>query len=259
MGKTAFQPQTHGFAFINSFTFEPEEAQQMQMALSSSISGAATVAGDRLSSWAGRVLIPSLKQFTRGALPEHYGLCGGMACAALDYYLGGKPLPRGKDTWDIPTHNTPREKTLRSYLMRRQIDSVALNWPKMLIWIGMLNIDLPFVDNDGPRWLLSRTKEEWVRLKGSIDRGRPNPIMLVGSTANPFHNHQILAYGYDDPGDGTGTIYVYDMNCPGRENSIGLDMRGATLAAVESCANDQRGPLRGFFCNAYTPDTPPDL
>jgi hypothetical protein len=102
-------------------------------------------------------------------------------------------------------------------------------------------------------------REEWVELKGHIDAGHPWPLCLIGTSVSPFNNHQVLATGYDDHDDGTGVIFVYDMNDPGKEQTITLDMRGEILAAVESVPNADRGPLRAFFCEHYTPDPVPDL
>jgi hypothetical protein len=98
----------------------------------------------------------------------------------------------------------------------------------------------------------------WRHLKRHIDAGEPWPIGLVGTTKDPFTNHQVLACGYDERGDGRGTIYIYDMNCPGAEQTIELDFRGESLLADESCPGG-RGSLRGFFCEDYTPSQPPSV
>jgi hypothetical protein len=110
----------------------------------------------------------------------------------------------------------------------------------------------------GPSWLLARSKEHWEALKGHIDAGDPWPIGLVGETTEPFENHQVVAYGYDQNPDNRGTIYLYDMNCPGVEQTIELDFSGDALLAKESCPG-ARGVLRGFFCEAYSPELPPRL
>jgi hypothetical protein len=39
--------------------------------------------------------------------------------------------------------------------------------------------------------------------------------------------------------------------------TIQLDFRGPILSAVESCPNPNRGPLRGFICEEYSPVAPP--
>ena len=80
----------------------------------------------------------------------------------------------------------------------------------------------------------------------------------MGTTNDPFSNHQVLATGYDDDGGGRGTIYLYDMNCPGAEQTIRLDFSGESLLAEESCLG-ARGKLQGFFCEEYLPVRPPAL
>ncbi|MEN9935169.1 MAG: hypothetical protein RLZZ387_1748 [Chloroflexota bacterium] len=256
MQKTAFRPQQNGFAFINSWTFEPAEEQEMKRTLARSTDAAAAMASDRFGAMID-VVRPMLKEWVANAAPKNYGLCGGMAAAALDYFRSGQPTPRGKGIQDLPDNSTPEGAALRKYLTNRQLQTMAQNFPTLIGWMIMLHVDVPFVQSDGAAWLLARSKEEWAELKRHIDAGTPWPIMLVGSSASPFNNHQILAYGYDDPGGGTGTIFVYDMNCPDRENSITLDFRGAILQARETCADARRGPLRGFFCNVYEPANPP--
>lgn len=257
MGKTTFRPQTNGFAFVNSWKFSLEEDTQMRQSLAVSASNIGSVQDAGFSGMFNRTLKPVLQRWLKGALPEYYGLCGGMACAALDYYRVNKPMPRGAGYNDVPTNDTPQGAALRSYLLRRQLESMALNFPKLLFWMGILHVDLPFIQGDGPQWLLARSREEWAKLKNHLDGGSPWPLMIIGSSTSPFHNHQVLAYGYEEQGEGKGVIYVYDMNCPDAETTIALDFTQSVLQAQESCADANRGPLRGFFCNIYHPADPP--
>lgn len=254
MPKTHFRPDTHGFAFINIWQFEPSEVNEMNSTLDGSVNGALGSLPGSIASIGSSLVNPLLKQLVGNAEPVKYGLCGGMAFTSLDYFRIGKRIPRGKDINDQPHRGTPHGEVLRDYLWRRQLESMASNFPGLLSWMTVLHIGIL----GGPGWLLDRTKEEWVSLKTYIDNGKPWPICLIGNSQNPFHNHQVLAYGYHDSGDGTGTIYVYDMNCPDRENTIRLDFRGSELVADESCPSQDRGPLRGFFCEVYTESSPPD-
>jgi hypothetical protein len=258
MNKTSFRPQTNGFAFINSWTFEPGEEQEMKRSLAVSTQAATERVGNSLGAVMGMVT-PLLNRMVANAAPKNYGLCGGMAAASLDYFQAGKPTPRGKSVDDLPDRSTAEGAELRKYLTDRQLESMAQNFPKLLAWMVMLHVDIPFYEGDGAAWLLARSKDEWVELKGRIDAGTPWPVMLIGSSASPFNNHQVLAYGYDDPDEGTATMFVYDMNCPGKENNIVLDFRGSVLQAKETCPDERRGPLRGFFCNEYRPAEPPDV
>jgi hypothetical protein len=228
----------------------------MRQTLSGSVSGASDSASGKLGGLLSNSIAPQITQWVDGAVPDYYGMCGGMAFAAADYYTAGVPLPRGNGYNDIPQDDTPRGHALRQYLWGRQIQSLEVNAPQLLYWMAMLHLPLPFA---GPGWLLDRVREEWVALKAHIDQGQPRPLCLIGSSTSPFNNHQVLAVGYDDHGDNTGVIYVYDMNAPGKEQTISLDMRGHELVAVESVPNAERGPLRAFFCERYTPAAVPAL
>lgn len=257
MGKTNFRPQADGFAFVNAWKFSLEEDDQIKQTLTHSANNVSPGDNGGLVNMAKRILKPVLRKWTKDSLPEYYGLCGGMACAALDYYQVKTPMPRGSGHNDLPTSDTPEGQALRSYLLRRQLESMALNFPKLLFWMGVQHVDLPFIQDDGPRWLLNRSREEWQELKGHINGGSPWPLMLVGSSTDPFHNHQVLAYGYEQKANQIGVIYVYDMNCPDAETTITIDFGQQVLEAQESCADAARGPLRGFFCNIYHRADPP--
>ncbi len=149
---------------------------------------------------------------------------------------------------------------MRDYIEQRQIDSLKANLPNVLAWMAMLFL-IPqwWSFKSGGGWLLERTKEQWAILEKSIGAGNPQPLALIGATTNPCENHQVLATGFDDHGDGTGVIYLYDMNCPGAEQTIRLDFRGPVLRAEESCPSEPRGPLRGFICEKYASAAPPTV
>jgi hypothetical protein len=256
MPKTNFRPDTHGFAFINVWSFDPQELAQMQSIMHDSTGSASSSLTSSLSSFVSPLVQSIMQTLVGSAEPVNYGLCGGMAFAALDYFKQNKKLPRGRDINDQPRQDTTDGKTLRDYLWRRQLESMGPNFPLLIMWMGMLHLNVPFA---GTGWLLERTREEWDKLKAHINNGNPWPICLIGTSTSPFDNHQVLAYGYEDPGDGTGIVYLYDMNCPEKEHRTLLDFRGHELNADESCPNTNRGPLRGFLCEVYRPTTPPDI
>ncbi len=256
MPRTNFKPEVDGFAFVNSWKLDAFEKKQMQQILSGSINQASQSAAGGFGAMLSGRIGPQIEHWIEAALPDYYGMCGGMAFVAADYYHANQPLPRGSDYHDIPQNDTPRGQALRAHLWSRQVQSLQLNAAQLLAWMIMLHIPLPFA---GPGWLLQRTREEWDRLKTILDQGQPWPLCLIGSSVSPFNNHQVLATGYDDGGDGTGVIYLYDMNDPGKEQTIRLDMRATTLAAEESVPNPDRGALRGFFCEQYTPGELPAL
>jgi hypothetical protein len=258
MSRTGFTTEVNGFAFVNSWQLNKGESQQMRQALTATSSEASNSIGGGLGGLLKNSIAPQIEQWIDSVLPDYYGMCGGMAFVAADYYAAGRPLPRGQGYSDIPQESTLRGRALRDYLWERQINSLQLNGAQLLYWMAMLHLpeSLPFAGAD---WLLDRVREEWITLKAHIDSGKPWPICLIGNSVSPFNNHQVLAIGYDDPGDGTGVIYVYDMNGPGKDQTITLDMRGTILAAVESLPNPDRGPLRAFFCEKYIPAPLPEL
>ena len=259
MPKTNFRPETHGFAFGNRWEHDQEETDEVRKLPRDGIYATRTflslIPGGPLLWFALRDITRRLNSWIEGALVEPYGLCGGMAFAALDYYHAGLAVPRGKEKGQ-PTQASSEGRVLRDYIWRRLIDSLVLNTATFLTWMAILHLISdrgPF--RGGPGWLCKQSEKQWKALKKHIDAGRPWPIGLVGTTTNPTLNHQVVAYDYEDSGDGTGTIFVYDMNCPeedpDKQPTIEVDFRGQTLEASEDCANSQRGPLQGFFCETY--------
>lgn len=253
--RTGFRPATDGFAFVNAWRFDERETADMGKTLSYSVDRMTGALPASMRGLVGNSAGTLVRTWTQNLIPEEYGMCGGMAFAALDYHKQGIPVPRGGIFDQQPQRTDPQGGKLRAYLWQRQVESFQANAPQMLAWMAMLHMPLL---GGGAGWLLQQTRTEWHTLKQHIDAGNPHPLCLLGTTANPFNNHQVLATGYADPGDGTGTIFLYDMNCPRREQTIALDMRQSDhLRATESCPSPPRGDLRGFFCETYTPATPP--
>jgi hypothetical protein len=110
----------------------------------------------------------------------------------------------------------------------------------------------------GPAWLAKQTLNEWKKLKAHLDAGEPWPLGLVGQTSNPTLNHQVLAIGYEELDDGTGIVFLYDMNCPGEDRRIKLRVDGQEVKITgEDCPSGPRGNLQGFFCERYERDPNP--
>jgi len=250
---TAFDPQVHGFAFANSFQLKSDERAKLIAALATAIDGALGALGPL--GLAARIfgVRDKLAQLLVSAVPDNYGLCGGMAFAALDYFRAGRPTPRGTGPADQP----PVGSTLRLYLWQRLLESWTSNGVTFLEWIARLNL-LPgwWPFGGGPKALRDRSRDAWRTLRRRIDAGDPIPIGLVGEAADPFLDHQVLAYGYESKTDLTGTIHVYDMNCPGAGQTIDIDLTADVLSSIESCPRPGNA-LRGFFCESYTAGTPP--
>jgi hypothetical protein len=255
MPRTAFDPQVHGFAFVNSWQLDEVERQQLHEAFARHLTRS-RILGAAAFGWFGRFLVSRGIEALRDRLESHlaqgYGLCGGMCFAALDFYKRPDlPFPRGRDGDDQPASG----KALRTYLWKRQLDSLASDGARALAWLITLKY-LPQVPlfRGGAAWLLDRSREEWAKLKNFVDADKPIPLGLVRDTENVYNNHQVLAIGYDETDEARGTIYLYDPNCPGGESSINITFGERLLDGRESC--DVPWPLRGFYCEGYKPSDP---
>ena len=90
-----------------------------------------------------------------------------------------------------------------------------------------------------------------------LDSDQPWPLKLIGASLNPYENESVIAYGYEEPGDGTGKIYIYDLNCPGQEQALYLRFHGQRQVTVESYDNSSVDSIRGFYCENYSHHPPP--
>ena len=257
MPRTAFDPQVHGFAFVNSWQLDDVERQQLHEAFAGYLTRG-SILGAVAFGPVGRLLIRrgivALRDRLESDLAQGYGLCGGMCFAALDFYKRPDlPFPRGQDSNDQPASGTP----LRTYLWKRQLDSLVSDGARVMAWLIALNyIPQPPLFRGGAARLLARSQEEWTKLKAFVDAGEPMPLGLVRDTENVYCNHQVLAigYDYDEMDEARGTIYLYDPNCPDRESSISIRFGARLLDGRESC--DVPWPLRGFYCEGYEPSDP---
>jgi hypothetical protein len=273
MPRTKFDPEKHGFAFGNSWAFEDEERKQVRelfarYLIGGGVLGAVTfgllgalviplgLLGAAVFGPLGALIVAVGILVGRNQLESHlaggYGLCGGMCFTALDfYYRGDLDMPRRKHANDQPPPRTP----LRSYIWRRQMHSIVSDGLRFMVWVIFLNhVSRVWPSWRGTAWLLARSKEEWKKLRASVDAGKPVLIGLVRDTKNVFDNHQVLAIGYDDPDGASSTIYLYDPNCPEQESTIRIEFGERLLDGQESC--NPSPPLRGFFCEAYAPRDP---
>jgi hypothetical protein len=249
MPKTAFDPGLHGFAFKNEWSLDQAERRQLRRVFRSTLTWGPLLGAIMLGP-AGALLLPlgvcALRRKLETELARGYGLCGGMSYAALDFFQAGLPIPRGEGVHAQPAPGT----RLRSYIWQRQLQSLACDLPRFLVWLIVLN-DVPstWLFRGGSAWLLDRSKGEWKRLRAAVDAGQPVPIGLVRQTRNVFENHQVLAIGYDREDEVCGTIYVYDPNCPDDVSAIRVMLGERTLLGQESCSSARS--LRGFFCESY--------
>ena len=222
----------------------------------------------------------ALLQQIVAAIPGSFGRCGGMAFSGYDFYLLGWPVDARLGT------TPPTTGDLGDYIFSRLLDSLDLNAKTFLTWIMNLHV-MPIIsktatvalltaagDFGGPIGsavgaligsqvdifhlggagsTLSSTKDEWPKIIAKLNAEAAWPIGLIYSdSASPFAQHQVLAVGYTDNGDGTGTLTVWDNNDGNQSRVFGLDMRHDELQV----SNSDR-PLKGIFLEDYTPRQPP--
>jgi hypothetical protein len=225
-------------------------------------------------------LIAELSDEILGPIPGRYGRCGGMAFAGYDFYLLGWPV-------DARLGTTPPESgALGDYIFERLLESLELNALTFAEWVIDLHV-LPKLDDvataallasagsvggaigiaigafigsgvdifefGGPDSVLGRTKDEWLRIKDKLDSEAAWPIGLIyGDSANPIDQHQVLATGYTDFGNGTATLTLWDNNDGNRPRGLDLDFRGNELVASGSTRD-----LKGIFLEDYSRREPP--
>jgi len=258
--RTAFRPDADGFAFPNSFTFDLTERTALaglSFLAAPAVASVVPVVGPFLAPLIG----PAAAAYVELAPLDVYGLCGGMCYAALDYWLGRVPLPRGGDKADAPLRGGPGGG-VRDLIWSRLMDSLIFGGvlTTTVEWMLRLNV-LPGLLGGG-RWLRAETMKESIRLQSHIDQGQPWPIALVGTTLSAWHQHQVLVYGYEETATGLDLL-VYD---PNDEKQIGnpadtrLSVDFSSEAAVTvsgpSLNTALMGTVVGFFCSAYSPAAP---
>jgi hypothetical protein len=184
------------------------------------------------------------------------GLCGGMVMTVRDLFEAGIPMPAGSQ----PANGSPRFQAI----VRRQVES--LDWlrvPLRFFDLQAFRPDPPTgvssaLRRDPPRVVAIRN--EWPRIKADIDAGHPSTLGLIrvagDSPWNLTHNHQVLAFGYDDSGT-VLRIRIYDPNHPGRDDvelRAEIDADGSRPWRDRIRLSQSTGePLLGFFRQPYPP------
>lgn len=245
-----FRPSLHGFKFVNSFT------------LPSAVTGLIS-----------RLGVPI------GSGPYPYGLCGGMSLLAADHFRFGVPIPA---TASIPGTGT----SLYNKILVRQLDSLALSLDllKLKTLNALLslttNIRLPLTPSLGApvlkfhRWMglpdrgagstAALTLAEFRGASAALRRGTPIVLGLVRKRYpgdSLLDNHQVLAYCMLSPSPTRFEIYIYDPNCPLRDDiKIEVNVVGGEALCTHVVCNQTGGldreRIRGFFVMPYSPKRP---
>jgi hypothetical protein len=207
--------------------------------------------------------------------------CGGMAFAGYDFYLLGWLVDDR-----LGTTSQPPNSVLSDYIFSRLLDSLDSNAGTFLFWFAVLHLvptltnvavgtavggvggpigsafgaylanHLDLFGSVGRKALLKFSKSEWPRIKGALDGQAACTVGCLFENSNfPTDDHQLLAVGYEDYGDGTATLMVWDNNEGPTQRSVGLDFRSDELKA-SNFLNDK--PLKGIFLENYSPARPPD-
>jgi hypothetical protein len=217
---------------------------------------------------------------------NNYGRCGGMAFAAYDFYLLGWTVDERLGT------EPPATGVLGDYIFSRLLDSLDSNGATFIDWLVDLAV-LPVVSEaanvalgvaigsiggplgaafgallgsqinifhaGGPSDILSRSKNEWQKIKSKLDAEAAWPIGLIyPNDISPFDQHQVLAIGYTDNQDGTGQITIWDNNdSPPDAQGWAIDFRGSELQMNQISGTSREAP-KGLFLENYSPQRPPD-
>jgi len=161
------------------------------------------------------------------------GLCGGMAFAALDYFLTDQMIPTQTDR--PPGEQDP----LFMYLVDRLFDS--FDPPTVTLMLSLLPAAYPDSDEN----VLSRlglasgraavmAHQEWPLIKRDIDNGIPSPIFvqtvkpLLPNPADLGDCHQVLVYAYNVSNHDI-LLRIYDPNSP-IVDGVTLSFSDATAA-----------------------------
>jgi hypothetical protein len=226
--QTGFNPSVNGFAFTNSWPSAPA------------------------------VTIPT-PFGTIGIGNAKNGLCGGMVFAAQDYWVAGQTPPSQR-----PAPGTP----LYKYIVERLIDSwhVPSGVAQYYLWMTLPDADISvnllgqtIVVQHGISW---RTIEQnWPLVKASLDSGVPAALGVVTvASSNPAdlgQNHQALACAYTQSGSKV-SMQVYDPNS-GQADDVYISFDTSAPQSATTFENNLNidQPIRGFFFDPYSPQTPP--
>ena len=215
-----FDPARDGFSFPNRYTWTDDDlrtlasrlraASAVPVALGAGLGGAVSgpvggLAGLAVGAALGRAGLGDGLVRAVARRWSTFGLCGGMALAAVERW------PRGEGA--APTADL-RPGPLRALLRRRQERTLRASLPRFAGWWLRA---LASRDPDG--WA-DAVASELDRLEARLASGRPALLGLVGDAPDPFALHQVVAFGIERRGRLDATIDVYDPNAPGATRAI---------------------------------------
>lgn len=280
MPKTDFRPEIDGFILLDEWTLDDGEISILRQRCSDAVETAL----DRLRlAFNGAIEFYEvekwLREWIREGHPQNRGLIPGAVLAALDYYFN-RSFPPGKSSikkLEFRTYLWSRSLTYIEYNAAELLSSMAAGYLFPEKWMteaailnpvkrelerwGMLEnaeIQLDLKNpGGGQQWLKLLTLKSWTNLKATIDSGKPLPLGLIRQTLDPFVNSIVVAYGYEESGDDSGLIHIYEAGHPREENTIRLRFENEGIRISESRQPVPPAPLAGFFCPEYLAAQPP--
>lgn len=221
------------------------------------------------------------------SIPGTYGRCGGFAFSALDFFLAGWPI-------DPSITSYPSTGPVRDYIWARLVNSIQANGAAFLEYFMILKI-LPVISTTasaalgaiagaviggplgaaiggviagkddilglgGADKLLGKTKDALASLAGFLATRPAWPIGFVyGSKGTITDEHQVLAIGYQDNGNGAGILNIWDNAWTGDVRpscqSIYLYLTGSEVMAASAQGPDYND-IKGIICEQYAPVIP---
>lgn len=215
-----FDPARDGFSFPNRYTWTDDDLSTLAtrlrglssvpVALGAGLGGIVSgplggLAGLSVGAVLGRAGLGDGIVRSIARRWSTFGLCGGMALAAIERW------PRSEGA--APTADL-RPGPLRALLRRRQERTLRASLSRFAGWWLRA---LAARDPDG--WS-GAVETELDRIEATLTEGRPALVGLVGDAPDPFALHQVVVFGIDRRGPLDSTLDVYDPNAPGHTRAI---------------------------------------
>ncbi len=213
-----FDPARDGFSFVNHFVWTDADlgvlAHRLRP-LSTLVGGGAAALGAATAGPAGIAAAAAGGAalgatgvggaFVRAVAKRwpSFGLCGGMALAAIERWPAPVPTSRLEADAMRPLFRKRQEATLR-------VAGPRFAWE----WLRARRTGA----RDAP--LARELERELDRIAETLRMGRPALVGLVGDSPDPFDNHQVVVFGIDRSGPLAASLDVYDPNAPGQTRWI---------------------------------------
>ncbi len=237
-----FEPSRDGFSFPNRYTWTDDDlgvlasrlraVTAVPVALGAGLGGAVSgpvggLAGLAVGAVLGRAGLGDGVVRTVAQRWSTFGLCGGMALAAIERW----PQSDGAvATADL------RPGPLRALLRRRQERTLRASLPRFAGWW------LRALASRNPDGWADALGQELDRVEARLGAGRPVLLGLVGDAPDPFALHQVVAFGIERRGPLAATLSVYDPNAPGQTRTVTTAPTSPGRAAIATTLPTGRAP-----------------